>query len=156
MRTNLLILSIVFLIFSASTFLLTLPVTTSRGVDDQISKLEIPLYLKILNFIDRHYNYKWLVNRVIGHLESEEAKVFRLFEWTHKTIRSHPPNLPIMDDHAWSIYIRGYGISDNYHDLFSTLCNYIGLESLFLKIKKDASESRELSFVRLQRGVGDF
>ena len=133
--------------------MLSITVTTSRGVDYRVSKIELPLYLKVLNFFDRHFNYKWLANQVTSHLETKEDKIFRLFEWVHETIRPQPEKLPIIDDHVWNVYVRGYGVSDNFHDLFSTLCNYVGAKSMFLKIKsKDSNELKELSFVKLQRG----
>ena len=49
--------------------------------------------------------------------------------------------------------MRGYGGSDNFHDLFTTLCNYIGADAFFtLLYSKDTSEHVKLSFVRIKRG----
>lgn len=111
---------------------LNIKVTTKQGVNFHVSEIELPLYLKILNFYDRHFNYKWLAERITKRLETKEEKVFRLFQWTHETIQPQPKSLPIMDDHVWNVYVRGYGVSDNFHDLFTTLCNYIGVDGFFL------------------------
>ena len=55
-----------------------------------------------------------------------------------------------MDYHVWNVYVRGYGVSDNYHDLFSTLCNYIEVPGFFLKIEaKGSGNLLELSFVKI-------
>jgi len=120
-------------------------VTTSQGVDFKVSRIPLPLYLKILNFYDRHFSLQWLENRITNKLEAKEDKVFRLFEWTHSTIKPQPNTLPIMDDHVWNVYVRRYGISENFNDLFSTLCNYAGVESYFDTIYND-DRSKKMSF----------
>jgi len=128
-------------------------VTTSQGINYEVSQIEIPLYLKILNFFDRHFNYKWLAQRVTGDLKTKEEKIFRLFQWTHETIRPQPKNLPIMDDHVWNVYVRGYGVRDNFNDLFATLCNYIGVDGFFTGIYSEETDKvLQLSFVKLEEG----
>jgi hypothetical protein len=132
---------------------LNIKVTTRQGINYHVSEIEIPLYLKMLNFYDRHFNYKWLVERVTENLEKKEEKVFRLFEWTYNTIHPQPESLPIMDDHVWSVYVRGYGVEDNFHDLFTTLCNYIDVDSFFHKIEsEDLKKTIYLSLVKLEKG----
>jgi len=131
---------------------LNIKVITKQGVNYHVSEIELPLYLKVLNFYDRHFNYKWLAKRITNNLETKEEKVFRLFQWTHETIRPQPESLPVMDDHVWNIYVRGYGVSDNFHDLFTTLCNYIGVDSFFLWLEVKENRNLPMSFVRLDRG----
>lgn len=150
MRRKLLILTVTLLLTLAIGAVLNINVTTSQGINYRVSKIELPLYLKVLNFFDRHFNYMWLAKRITQNLDTKEEKVFKLFKWTHETIQPQPAKLPIMDDHVWNVYVRGYGVSDNYHDLFSTLCNYIGTPGVFLKIKaKDSENLLELSFVKI-------
>ena len=128
-------------------------VTTGQGINYKVSRLELPLYLKLLNFYDRHFNYKWLTKRITGHLKTKEEKIFQLFQWTHENILQQPNDLPIMDDHVWNVYVRGYGVSDNFHDLFTTLCNYAGADGFFLPIYIDNSNKRiNLSFISIKRG----
>ena len=150
MRRKLIILSVTLLLTLAIGAILNIKVTTSQGINFRVSKIELPLYLKVLNFFDRHFNYMWLAKRITQNLDTKEEKVFKLFKWTHETIQPQPAKLPIMDDHVWNVYVRGYGVSDHYHDLFSTLCNYIGIPGIFLKIKaKDSGNLLDLSFVKI-------
>ena len=151
MRKKLLIFIIVF--FLVLIFTLNKKVTTKQGRDYVVTELKIPLSLKLQNFFNRHFNYQWLVDRITSHLETGEEKVFRLFQWTHETIRPQPESLPIMDDHVWNVYIRGYGVSDNFHDLFSTLCNYAGVDGFFKRLTlKDSRRYINITFVRVGRG----
>lgn len=124
-----------------------------QGVDYKVSRITLPLYLKVLNFYDRHYNYKWLAKQITGHLDTKEDKILRLFHWTHETIKPQPESLPVMDSHPWDVYVRRYGVSDNFHDLFTTLCNYIGADAFFRELHiKDSGRGLQLSFVRTKRG----
>lgn len=152
MKKRYLVLTFVFLLFLCSIALLNKKVTILQGVDYKVSKITLPLYLKVLNFYDRHFNYKWLAKQITGHLDTKEDKILRLFYWTHETIRPQPESLPVMDSHVWDVYVRGYGVSDNFHDLFSTLCNYIGVDAFFTKLYARNTRSINISFVRIERG----
>jgi hypothetical protein len=152
MKKRYLIPTIAFLLFLCSIALLNKKVTTKHGVDYKVSRITMPLYLKVLNFYYRHFNYKWLAKRITDHLDTKEDKILRLLRWTHETIKPKPKSLPIMDSHPWDVYVRGYGVIDNYHDLFSTLCNYIGTDAFFTVYTNDHSHSIMLSFVRIKRG----
>ena len=150
MRRKLIIISVALLLTLAIGAILNIKVYTSQGINYRVSKIELPLYLKVLNFFDRHFNYMWLAKHVTQNLDTKEEKVFKLFQWTHETIQPQPAKLPIMDDHVWNVYVRGYGVSDNYHDLFSTLCNYIEVPGFFLKIEaKGSGNLLGLSFVKI-------
>jgi len=152
MKKRYLIPTIVFLLFLCSIALLNKKVTMLQGVDGKVLKITLPLYLKVLNFYDRHLNYKWLARQITGHLDTREDKILRLFHWTHETIKPQPESLPVMDGHVWDIYIRGYGDSANFHDLFSTLCNYIGVDAFFTRFYARDTSSINLSIVRIKRG----
>ncbi len=153
MKKRYLIPIIVFLLFLCLIALLNKKVTTKHGVDYKVSRITLPLYLKVLNFYYRHYNYKWLAKRITGHLDTKEDKILRLFYWTHETIKPQPKSLPVMDSHPWDVYVRGYGVSDNFYDLFTTLCNYIGADAFFTPLyNEDTGHHIQLSFVRIKRG----
>jgi hypothetical protein len=153
MKKRYLIPTIIILLFLCSIALLNKKVTIRIGIDYKVSKITLPLYLKVLNFYDRHYNYKWLAKQITGHLDTKEDKILRLFHWTHETIKLRPKSLPVIDSHPWDVYVRGYGVSDNFHDLFSTLCNYIGADAFFTTIEiEDSGYGLQLSFVRIKRG----
>jgi len=153
MKKRYLVLIFIFLLFLCSIALLNKKVTTSHGVDYKVSRITLPLYVKVLNFYARHLNYKLLAKQITGHLDTKEDKILRLFHWTYETIKPQPKSLPIMDSHVWDVYVRGYGVIDNFHDLFSTLCNYIGADAFFTVLySKDRDDSIMLSFVRIKRG----
>lgn len=125
-------------------------VTMQRGINYQWQTIKLPLYLKILDFFDRHYNYKYLVKGIIKDVKEDEERVMKIFEWTHKNIRKVPVGLSIIDDHAWYIIVRGYGTDDQSSDVFTTLCNYAGINAFFSWISsQDNSSSIPLSFVKI-------
>jgi len=153
MKKRYLVLTFIFLLFLCSIALLNKEVTMLQGVDHKVSRITLPLYLKVLNFYDRYLNYKWLAKRITGHLDTKEDKILRLFHWTHETIKPQPKSLPVMDSHPWDVYVRGYGVSDNFHDLFTTLCNYIGTDAFCIRLyARDTGKHIRLSFVRMKRG----
>lgn len=157
MKKRYLVLIFIFLLFLCLIALFNKKVTTGYGVDYKVSRVTLPLYLKVLNFYDRHYNYKWLTKQITGHLDTREDKILRLFHWTYETIKPQPESLPVMDSHVWDVYVRGYGVSANFHDLFSTLCNYIGADAFFTTLYgRDSDDSINLSFVRIKRGWAIF
>jgi hypothetical protein len=153
MKNKIRVFLIILLLLGSLFLFLNISVTTNKGKDFVVTRSELPLYLKLLGFYDRHFNYKWLVKQITGHLDTHEEKVFRLLQWTHENIRPQPKNLPIMDSHVWDVYIRGYGVSDNFHDLFSTLCNYSGVDAFYDRLMfEDSRKYIDITFVRVERG----
>lgn len=131
-------------------YILNIKVTTQQGINYEVQTIEIPLYLKVLDFFDRHYNYKWTVERIIGDSRIEREKVFNIFGWTYKNIKKSPEGYPIMDDHVWHIIVRGYGVADQSSDVFTTLCNYAGVDAFFSMVYSEDRSSRiPLSFVKI-------
>jgi hypothetical protein len=148
------IIFILFISFTLTIFIviLNIKVITKQGINYEVISTKIPLYLKILNFFDRHYNYKDLVKQIVKDTEVKEEKVLKIFKWTYEHIKAQPVQLPVIDDHVWNIIIRGYGVQDQYCDVFSTLCNYIGTEAFFDYVyTKDSSSKICLSFVRFNK-----
>jgi hypothetical protein len=152
MKNKIFIISLLLLLLLAMITVFNMKAITRQGINYHVTEIEIPLYLKVLNFFDRHFNYKWLAKRITNNQQTKEEKVFRLFQWTHETIQPQPESLPVMDDHVWNVYVRGYGVSDNFQDLFTTLCNYIGVDSFFLWLKAKDNGTFPMSFVKLDRG----
>lgn len=144
----LLILSCFIIIGTA--FVLNINVSIKQGVNGQVSLIRMPLYLKLLDFTDRHYNYKQLVKTIIDPRDDEQRRIMKIFAWTYKNIKRQPESLPVIDDHVWHIIVRGYGESDQFQDVFTTLCNYGGIDAFFDFIyTKDQKGVMPLSFVRL-------
>lgn len=132
----------IILILAVSFFILNIEVTTKQGINYKVSTLKIPLYLKILDFYDRHYNYKWLVHKIIEGKTTEEEKVMAILNWTIENIATQPKELRIVDDHVWHIIIRGYGGHDSFLDVFTTLCNYAGVKAFFMRFPNREHTSR--------------
>ncbi len=131
-------------------YILNIKVTTQQGINYEVQTIEIPLYLKLLDFFDRHYNYKWTIDRIIGNSRIDKEKVLKIFEWTYKNIKKSPEGYPIMDDHVWHIIVRGYGVADQSSDVFTTLCNYAGVDAYFSMVYSEDRSSRiPLSFVKI-------
>lgn len=129
---------------------LNVNVTTRKGVNFQWHTIKLPLYLKILDFFDRHYNYKQLVKIIIRDAKTDQERVMKIFEWTYKNLKKVPEGLPVVDDHVWYIIVRGYGASDQFCYVFATLCNYAGLEAFYsLVYTYDRAKSIPLCFVKI-------
>lgn len=133
-------------------FLLNIKVSTKQGINFKVYTLKIPLYLKTLDFFDRHYNYKWTVQRIIGNSKTDEEKVLKIFKWTYENIKKAPEGYPVIDDHVWHIIIRGYGVTDQFSDVFTTLCNYANIEAFYgLVFTKDRSSCIPISFIKVDK-----
>lgn len=142
----------IILILIGSFFILNIEVTIRQGINYKVSTLKVPLYLKILDFYDRHYNYKWLVYRITEGKISEKEKIMAIFKWTVENIAKQPPELKTVDDHVWHIIIRGYGTHDQFSDVFTTLCNYAGSDAFFMRLfRKNTISKRTFSFVKIDK-----
>jgi len=141
----------IILVVISIVILLNIEVSTCRGINYEVSIIKIPLYLKVLDFFDRHYNYNQLVKSIVKDVKTEEERVMKIFEWTYKNIREVPAGMPIIDDHVWHIIVRGYGASDQFSDVFTTLCNYAGLDAFYSWVyTQDRTKRIPLSFVRIK------
>lgn len=130
--------------------ILNIKVTTQQGINYQWRTIKIPLYLKILDFFDRHYNYKELIKRITTDTKTDKERAMKIFEWTYQNIKRAPSGFPVVDDHVWHIIIRGYGMPDQSSDVFTTLCNYASMDAFFSKVyTKDRTSMIILSFVKL-------
>lgn len=131
-------------------FISNIEVTTKQGLNYKVYTLKIPLYLKTLDFYDRHFNYKWLVHKIIEGKTTEGEKVIAIFNWTIENIVKQPKGLRAVDDHVWHIIIRGYGTVDQFSDVFTTLCNYAGVDAFFTRLfNKDRTSQLPFSFVKV-------
>jgi hypothetical protein len=110
------------------------PVSTRQGIDFEVSTIELPLYVKALDFIQRDAGYRQLASRIVPADSTAEARALALFAWTREHIRDVPPSLPVVDDHVLHIVIRGYGTDDQKADVFATLATYAGVRAYWALI----------------------
>ena len=125
--------------------LLQWPTTTRQGVNWEVSELKIPLYLKTLSFVSRHYEMKYAVKQILQNETDDLAKITKLYHWVQLHIHPTPPGFDAIDDHPLHIFIRRYGEKDQMDDLFSLMCTYAGLPSFFRIFK---SQRYPLAFVK--------
>ncbi|MFC1699002.1 hypothetical protein ACFL1I_03450 [Candidatus Omnitrophota bacterium] len=134
------LISIIILVCLVSLFvcLLNLELTTSQGINYELSTKRIPLYLKAGGFLYRHFSYQQLVKEIIDDAKSDKQKILAIFKWTHENIRQNiPKDYPIVDDHVFNIIIRLYGTHDQSQDVFTALCTYAGFRAFWIAIGTD-------------------
>jgi len=107
------------------------PLTTLRGVDYRVTAYRIPAYVKAIDFLHRHYQYRLLAQRICEGKASDAECVMAIFDWTHENIPPTPPEWPVVDDHPLHIVIRGHGGDDQITDVFVILTGYAGVPSYF-------------------------
>lgn len=152
MKREIFKLSVVLIVLIAAITMLNMKVHSKQGVNYKVHTIDLPLYLKALDFFDRHFNYVQLVKSITYGVKSDEDKVIRMFEWTFKNIRRIPQGLPIMDDHVWYTIVRGYGVDEQFSDVFTTLCSYAGQEAMYLWVQSKNSTSKiPLSFIKIKK-----
>lgn len=146
-KKRFLLILFIILFFVSVVIILNIKVITRQGINYQWHTIKIPLYLKILDFYDRHFNYKYLVKKITKNAKSEKEKVIKLFEWTHKNIRKVPEGFPIVDDHILNIIIRGYGTNDQSADVFCMLCEYVGIPAGWVFISPESTGHKSPTIV---------
>lgn len=131
-------------------FVLNVSVSTKQGVNYQVHQIRLPLYLKILDFVDRHYNYKNLVSNILGDTKDGNDKTIKIFNWITSNVRKNPKELPVIDDHPLNILIRGYGVRDQFEDIFTILCTYARMQAFTRMFKNISGEVYFISFVKIK------
>ncbi len=148
-----LIVALIGFLFSVS----NVSVSTNQCINYKCHTVRLPLYLKALDFFDRHYNFKQLSGEIVKDTKNKEGRALKLLEWTSRNISRPPKELPIIDDHIWYTIVRGYAADDQFQDIFATLCNYAGLDAFFCwVVPADNSRRRPFSFVKFSRGWSVF
>lgn len=129
--------------------ILNTSVITKQGVNYQVHEIKMPVYLKLLDFIDRHYNYKNLVVNILGDTKNDNLKAIEILGWVKVNLRRNPDELPVIDDHPLNILIRGYGVEDQFEDIFTILCTYAGMRAFYKRFNNSSGERYFISFVKI-------
>jgi len=119
------------IIIAAIAALVLVQVPTKQGINYVVRTYKVPLYIKIIEYIDRNYHYNRIVREITYGLVADDDKVLAIFSWCVQHVKPQPAELPIVDDHQHNIIIRGYGVNDQCEDIFTLLCNYAGFESFY-------------------------
>jgi hypothetical protein len=123
--------------------ILTLPTSTRQGINYEVTAHRIPLYVKTIDFLQRHYQQQRLAAGICNSAPSDADCVLAIFDWTHRNIPRTPDGWTIVDDHVTNIVIRGHGMSDQIADVFATLSVYAGIPAFF-KVLDDPAQARHL------------
>jgi hypothetical protein len=138
------------LLVVGSCAVLTLPTTTRQGVNYRVTVYSLPAYVKVLDFVQRHNQYRLLVSRICRPQMSDLVCTMAVFDWTHTNVPPTPPGWPVVDDHPLHVIIRGHGTADQIADVFVTLTDYAGVPAFFRFVTEPAKkQTLVLSFVRL-------
>ena len=128
----------------------TSTVTTRQGVNFRVSSHKLPAYVKVIDFLHRHYQYKLLSREITSGLYSDRERVLATFDWTRRHIQPTPKDWPVVDDHILNIIIRGYGLDDQMADVFTTLSTYAGVPAFWQALERPGSgEKLILSFANI-------
>jgi hypothetical protein len=122
------------------------PTTRFVGNNFVVSQQTVPLWVKAVDFVDRDVNLAATARAVLGDAAGADAKAAAAFAWTRSNIRPQPAELPAVDDHIWHIIVRGYGLSDQRADVFTTLLSYGGVRAYWM-LTRDARHAAALSYV---------
>jgi len=126
-------------------------VSIRQGVGGHYREIKMPLYVKAIEFLARHYQYIDIAKEITRFSKTDEEKTLAIFKWVHENIKKEiPKGVPIVDDHILNIIIRGYGTSDQSQDVFTTLCSYSGVTAFWERTyDKDHRVWYPVSFVKL-------
>ncbi len=128
------------------------PVSTKQGINYRVRTLRMPLYIKVIEFLDRDYHYRCLAREITAGVESDAARAEAILRWMRERLYAGiPTGLPVMDDHVWHIIVRGYGGDDQLVDVFTTLASYAGVEAAAVhRLRPDDGEAGiAMALVRL-------
>ena len=124
-----------------------LPVTTRQGINYEVSTHRLPLYVKGIEFLDRHVQYRQIAGEVTSGLATDEARVRAVYDWTVRNLRPTPVDWMIVDDHILNIIIRRHGTGDQFADVFATIATYGGVPAFWQKTRaRGTSDGVILSF----------
>ncbi len=122
------------LIFFLTIFIIANKKTTRLiGINYQVIEYQIPVYLKILDFYTRHYNYKYLVNNINKNIDNEKDLILNITKWIINSISKIHKDVDVIDHHPLTIIERKFGTNDQFSDLLSVLLVYSNIESFYLK-----------------------
>jgi len=139
------ICSLLILVFG----ILNITVTTRQGINYKVRLIRLPLYLKLLDYLNRHYNYKNITVNIIGGTRDQNAKAIKILHWVNAHLRKQPVELPVIDDHPLNILIRGYGENDQFEDIFTVLCTYAGMGAFYREFINNSGRHYFISFVKI-------
>lgn len=143
-------ITLMLIALSAVVFIANIPTSIRVGIDGRYNMIRMPLYVKWIQFLSRHYEYERLSREITADCKTKEEKVLAILKWTKDNLRDVPTGMPVCDDHVLYIIIRGYAVQEQFQDVFVTLCTYAGMPAFFDKFyDKEHKVVYYLSFVNI-------
>lgn len=102
-------------------------------VDGSCRAIHMPLYVKWIQFLARHYEYARLSRDIMTGCRSDEMKALAALEWTGRNMKENLPGMHIYDDHILYAIVRGYGVPEQFQDVFTTILSYGGVSAYYVK-----------------------
>jgi hypothetical protein len=133
MRNKKFLFLFVLILFLTFFFITSKETTRSIGINYKVTEYQIPIYLKIFDFYNRHYNYKYLVKNINKNTNNEKEVILNTTKWIKNNIKKIPKGVDVVDNHALTIFERRLGTDDQFSDLLSVLLVYSNIDSFFIK-----------------------
>ena len=131
MKNRKFIFLFVLILFLTMFFIATKETTRSIGINNKVTIYKIPIYLKIIDFYDRHYNYQYLAKNINKNTNSEKDIILNTTKWIKNNIKKISEGVDIVDNHILTIIERRLGADDQFSDLLSVLLVYSNIDSFF-------------------------
>ena len=126
-------ISLFFLILIFIVFVLLNKETTRKvGINYNVIEYKIPVYLKVVDFFDRHYNYKYLVKKINNNQHNKKNIIINTTKWVNQNIQKIPSGVDVVDDHPLTIVQRRLGAQDQFNDILSVFLIYSDIDSFFI------------------------
>jgi len=133
--------------FLAIFFILNINTTRSIGINYKVMEYKIPIYLKVMDFYNRHYNYKYLVNNINNKIYDKKNIILNTTKWIKDNIKKTPEGVDTIDYHPLTIVQRRLGKGDQFNDLLSVLLVYANVDSFYYLSSNNISHS--LTFFKI-------
>lgn len=147
MNRKITIILFLIIIFLITFFILNKETTRKIAINYKTIEYKIPTYLKLFDFFDRHFAYKYLVKNLSLKDSSIEDKIYKTTLWVNLNIKKVPEGVDVVDYHPLTIVKRRLGVQDQFNDILSVLLVYQDIDSFF--IKKFKNISHPLTFFKI-------
>lgn len=138
------------LIIFAVLAIANIEVHITQSIDGVTRQIKMPLYVKWIEFLSRHYEYRRIAAEITSGCDNDTDKALAILKWTHENIRRVPAGMPVVDDHVYNIIVRGYGTDGQSQDVFTTLCAYSDIPAFWDRLYDASHKVRFLmSFVKI-------
>lgn len=122
---------IIVLLLAAAIMMMNSDASIRVGVNGHYRSVHMPLYVKWIQFLSRHYEYARLAKEITVGCKTDELKTLAILKWTRDNLKDVPAGMPVCDDHILNIIIRGHALPEQFQDVFTTLCTYTNIPAFY-------------------------